>query len=40
MHVGSNPVDHSTPDAEALSAVISKLRARGYAFVTLDAIAR
>jgi len=40
MHVGSNPVDHSTPDAEALSAVISKLRARGYAFVTLDALAR
>jgi peptidoglycan/xylan/chitin deacetylase (PgdA/CDA1 family) len=37
MHCGSNPTDHSTLDADALPTVIAKLRARGYAFVTLDA---
>jgi peptidoglycan/xylan/chitin deacetylase (PgdA/CDA1 family) len=36
MHVGSNPDDHSTLDADALPRVISELRARGYTFVTLD----
>jgi len=40
LHVGSNPVDHSALDAEVLPAVISALRARGYSFVTLDALAR
>jgi peptidoglycan/xylan/chitin deacetylase (PgdA/CDA1 family) len=40
MHVGSNPDDHSTFDANALPHVISELRARGYSFVTLDALAR
>jgi peptidoglycan/xylan/chitin deacetylase (PgdA/CDA1 family) len=38
MHVGSNPDDHTTFDADALAQVISGLRARGYSFVTLDAL--
>jgi peptidoglycan/xylan/chitin deacetylase (PgdA/CDA1 family) len=38
MHVGSNPTDHSTLDADALPRVISGLRAAGYSFVTLDAL--
>jgi peptidoglycan-N-acetylglucosamine deacetylase len=38
MHVGSNPDDHSTLDADALPAVIAALRAQGYGFVTLDAM--
>jgi peptidoglycan-N-acetylglucosamine deacetylase len=38
MHVGSNPKDHTTFDADALPRVISELRARGYSFVTLDAL--
>ena len=38
MHCGSNPDDHSTLDANALPAVISALRARGYSFVTVDAL--
>jgi peptidoglycan/xylan/chitin deacetylase (PgdA/CDA1 family) len=38
MHVGSNPDDHTTFDADALPQVISGLRARGYSFVTLDAL--
>jgi len=38
MHVGSSP-DGSTPDAHALPRVISQLRARGYSFVTLNALA-
>jgi len=38
MHVGSNPDDGSTLDADALPAIIQGLRARGYAFVTLDAL--
>jgi peptidoglycan/xylan/chitin deacetylase (PgdA/CDA1 family) len=38
MHVGSHPTDHSTLDADALPAVISGLRARGYSFVTLNAL--
>lgn len=39
MHVGSNPDDHSTLDADALPDVISQLKAHGYSFVTLDALA-
>jgi peptidoglycan/xylan/chitin deacetylase (PgdA/CDA1 family) len=35
MHVGSNPDDGSTLDAEALPRVIDELRAQGYSFVTL-----
>ena len=38
MHVGSNPDDHTTFDADGLPRVISGLRARGYSFVTLDAL--
>lgn len=38
MHVGSNPNDGSSLDAAALPQVIAGLRARGYGFVTLDAL--
>lgn len=38
MHVGSNPDDHTTFDADALPQVISRLRAQGYSFVTMDAL--
>lgn len=38
MHVGAHPTDHSTLDADALPAVITGLRERGYRFVTLDAL--
>ena len=38
MHCGSIPTDHSTLDAAALPTVITELKARGYAFVTLDAL--
>lgn len=38
MHVGSNPTDGSTLDADALPMVITALRTRGYSFVTLDAL--
>jgi peptidoglycan-N-acetylglucosamine deacetylase len=38
MHVGANPDDHTTLDAGALPQVITELRARGYSFVTLDAL--
>lgn len=40
MHIGSNPDDGTTFDADALPRVISELRARGYSFVTLDALVR
>lgn len=35
MHVGSNPDDHTTLDADALPQVIERLRAAGYSFVTV-----
>ncbi len=38
MHVGSNPNDGSTLDADALASVIGSNRAAGYSFVTLDAL--
>jgi peptidoglycan/xylan/chitin deacetylase (PgdA/CDA1 family) len=38
MHVGANPDDGSTLDADALPQVISGLRSRGYSFVTLEAV--
>lgn len=38
MHVGSNPDDHSTLDADALPAIINGYQAKGYSFVTLDAL--
>jgi hypothetical protein len=38
MHVGSNPDDGTTLDADALPSMIGRLRAAGYGFVTLDAL--
>jgi peptidoglycan/xylan/chitin deacetylase (PgdA/CDA1 family) len=38
MHLGSNPDDASTLDADALPTIIAELRAQGYRFVTLDAL--
>ena len=38
MHVGANPYDHSTLDAAALPRVISRIRERGYTFVSLNAL--
>ena len=38
MHVGSNPNDGSTLDADALASVIASIKAAGYSFVTLDAL--
>lgn len=38
MHLGSNPDDGSTLDADALPTVISRIRAAGYGFVDLDAM--
>ena len=38
MHVGANPDDATTLDADALPSVIAQLKARGYGFVTLDAL--
>jgi peptidoglycan/xylan/chitin deacetylase (PgdA/CDA1 family) len=38
MHVGSHPDDRTTLDAAALPTVIDGFRARGYGFVTLDAL--
>lgn len=38
MHVGANPDDSSTLDADALADVIARMRGAGYAFVTLDAL--
>jgi peptidoglycan/xylan/chitin deacetylase (PgdA/CDA1 family) len=38
MHIGSNPTDGTTLDASALPRIIDGLRARGYRFVTLDAL--
>lgn len=35
MHVGSNPNDGSTLDADALATIIRRIEARGYTFVTL-----
>ncbi len=40
MHVGSNPTDHSTLDADTLARLVDALRARGYGFVTLDEMLR
>ncbi|WP_226924672.1 polysaccharide deacetylase family protein [Georgenia satyanarayanai] len=38
MHVGANPEDGTTLDADALPDVIAGLRGRGYGFVGLDAL--
>jgi peptidoglycan/xylan/chitin deacetylase (PgdA/CDA1 family) len=36
MHVGANPTDHSTLDADALPGIITAIRARGYRFVSVN----
>jgi peptidoglycan/xylan/chitin deacetylase (PgdA/CDA1 family) len=36
MHVGANPHDHSTLDADALAGIIKAIRASGYRFVTVN----
>ncbi len=38
MHLGSNPDDNTTLDANALPKIIDGIRARGYTFVTLHAL--
>lgn len=38
MHIGSNPDDATTLDADALPQVIDRIRAAGYGFTTLDAL--
>jgi peptidoglycan-N-acetylglucosamine deacetylase len=38
MHIGSNPDDGTTLDADALPQVIDRIRAEGYSFVSLDAL--
>jgi peptidoglycan/xylan/chitin deacetylase (PgdA/CDA1 family) len=38
MHVGSNPDDHSTLDADALPEIVTRLRALGYHFVRLSRV--
>lgn len=38
MHVGSNPDDGSTLDADALPGTIDAIEAAGYTFVTLEAV--
>jgi peptidoglycan/xylan/chitin deacetylase (PgdA/CDA1 family) len=39
MHVGSHPTDRSMLDAAALPQIIDQIRARGYQFVSIDALA-
>ncbi|MFF2347378.1 polysaccharide deacetylase family protein [Pseudarthrobacter sp. NPDC058119] len=38
MHIGSNPDDGTTLDADALPQVIDRVTAAGYGFATLDAL--
>jgi peptidoglycan/xylan/chitin deacetylase (PgdA/CDA1 family) len=38
MHVGSNPDDGTTFDADGLAGMIAGMREQGYGFVTLDAL--
>jgi len=38
MHIGSNPDDGTTLDADALPGTIGRIRQAGYAFTTLDAL--
>ncbi|MDR6793204.1 peptidoglycan/xylan/chitin deacetylase (PgdA/CDA1 family) [Pseudarthrobacter oxydans] len=38
MHIGSNPDDGSTLDADALPDIIDRVSAAGYGFATLDAL--
>jgi peptidoglycan/xylan/chitin deacetylase (PgdA/CDA1 family) len=36
MHVGANPDDHSTLDADALRRIIDGIKARGYSFAAIE----
>ncbi len=38
MHLGANPDDDTTLDADALGQIITRLRALGYSFATLDSL--
>jgi peptidoglycan/xylan/chitin deacetylase (PgdA/CDA1 family) len=38
MHVGANPDDGTTFDADALASTIARMRSAGYDFVTLDSL--
>ncbi len=38
MHIGSNPADGTTLDADALPQIIDRVRQAGYGFVTLDSL--
>ena len=38
MHIGSNPDDGTTLDADALPQIIDRISAEGYGFVSLDAL--
>ena len=38
MHIGSNPDDGTTLDADALPQLINRIRQAGYGFTTLDAL--
>ncbi|MCU1522144.1 MAG: polysaccharide deacetylase [Arthrobacter sp.] len=38
MHVGANPNDGTTLDADALSQIISRIQQAGYGFTALDAL--
>lgn len=38
MHIGSNPDDGTTLDADALPGMIERMRQAGYGFTTLDAL--
>jgi peptidoglycan/xylan/chitin deacetylase (PgdA/CDA1 family) len=38
MHIGSNPTDGSTLDADALPGMIERMRQAGYGFITLDTL--
>jgi peptidoglycan/xylan/chitin deacetylase (PgdA/CDA1 family) len=38
MHIGSNPDDGTTLDADALPHLINRIRQAGYGFTTLDAL--
>ncbi|MEO8282109.1 MAG: polysaccharide deacetylase family protein [Pseudarthrobacter sp.] len=38
MHIGSNPDDGTTLDADALPQIIDRVRQAGYSFVTLDSL--
>lgn len=38
LHVGSNPDDHTTLDADALPRIIARLRAAGFTFVSVKTL--